>query len=132
MLHGCGSSSQPGEAPALGSSANPIAADPAGKEFRIAGAGKLPRGTALAFRLPDQTPGIVFALQDGSLHALSARCTHAGCIVEWQGDQKDALRCPCHGSRFDASGSPTNGPATKPLAAYRVRIDGDDAVIAAT
>jgi glycine/D-amino acid oxidase-like deaminating enzyme/nitrite reductase/ring-hydroxylating ferredoxin subunit len=50
----------------------------------------------------------------GELHALSARCTHLGCIVAWHGDD-GAWVCPCHGSRFAADGTLVQGPAVADL-----------------
>ncbi|WP_405894032.1 FAD-dependent oxidoreductase [Streptomyces sp. NBC_00104] len=52
--------------------------------------------------------------EDGSLHAVSARCTHLGCLVAFNRAER-AWECPCHGSRFDTEGRIVQGPATKPL-----------------
>jgi glycine/D-amino acid oxidase-like deaminating enzyme/nitrite reductase/ring-hydroxylating ferredoxin subunit len=51
---------------------------------------------------------------DGRLHAVSARCTHLGCLVHFN-DAELAWECPCHGSRFAPDGSVIQGPATHPL-----------------
>ncbi len=44
--------------------------------------------------------------------ALSAICPHLGCIVS---KSERGFNCPCHGSRFDTSGSALSGPAPGPL-----------------
>jgi Rieske Fe-S protein len=36
--------------------------------------------------------------------ALSAACTHMGCIVQWQ-NSDHKFHCPCHGGMFEADGS---------------------------
>ena len=44
--------------------------------------------------------------------AMSMVCTHLGCIVK----ETDAgFSCPCHGSKFDADGNVTGGPAPSAL-----------------
>lgn len=56
----------------------------------------------------------VFRDDAGALHAVSARCTHLGCLVH-SNDAERAWECPCHGSRFAVDGSVLQGPANKPL-----------------
>ncbi|MES2375966.1 MAG: FAD-dependent oxidoreductase [Bacteroidota bacterium] len=51
---------------------------------------------------------------EGTIHALSPVCTHAGCIVNWNGEEK-SWDCPCHGARYDIKGRVLTGPATKNL-----------------
>jgi glycine/D-amino acid oxidase-like deaminating enzyme/nitrite reductase/ring-hydroxylating ferredoxin subunit len=54
--------------------------------------------------------------ESGALHSLSARCTHLGCILNFNTAER-SWDCPCHGSRFDAvDGSVLEGPAVRPLA----------------
>ncbi|MET8771344.1 FAD-dependent oxidoreductase [Streptomyces sp. NPDC004658] len=51
---------------------------------------------------------------EGVLHAVSARCTHLGCLVSFNRAER-AWECPCHGSRFDVDGRVLQGPAVTPL-----------------
>ncbi|WP_432138175.1 FAD-dependent oxidoreductase [Streptomyces sp. bgisy154] len=51
---------------------------------------------------------------DGALHAVSARCTHLGCLVSFNRTER-AWECPCHGSRFAPDGHVLQGPAVQPL-----------------
>ncbi|MEU6665380.1 FAD-dependent oxidoreductase [Streptomyces sp. NPDC046727] len=52
--------------------------------------------------------------EEGALHAVSARCTHLGCLVSFNRAER-AWECPCHGSRFAVDGTVLQGPAVRPL-----------------
>ena len=52
--------------------------------------------------------------EEGVLHAVSAVCTHMGCIVGWNENDR-SWDCPCHGSRFALNGDVIHGPAVTPL-----------------
>lgn len=51
----------------------------------------------------DPTAGLVIAL--------SAACTHMGCLVNWERSDR-LFRCPCHGGVFSAWGMTVTTPAT--------------------
>lgn len=56
----------------------------------------------------------VYRDEDGTAHAVSARCTHLGCLVAFN-EAETAWECPCHGSRFGIDGEVLHGPALRPL-----------------
>jgi len=52
--------------------------------------------------------------ENGNVHKLSDVCPHLGCIVAWNSTEQ-TWDCPCHGSRFSASGQVYQGPANSDL-----------------
>ena len=84
-------------------------------------------GGALYFPQVAAARLFVLRVSDTELRAVSAVCTHAGCVVAWDGD---AFDCPCHGSRFTAAGAVMRGPAGTPLRTYPTTLNGDQLTIA--
>ncbi len=80
----------------------------------------------------DFTPGSIKAvpegqfyiacLDDGNYLALSRTCTHLGCSVPWNENERKFI-CPCHGSSFDLTGSVLTPPAMRPLDYFPTRIE---------
>lgn len=70
----------------------------------------------------DGQPVWVLHLEKGFV-ALSAVCTHKGCILEWERDKK-VLSCPCHMGLFDANGNVLKGLPPRPLPRFRVAVLG--------
>ncbi|MBI2091632.1 MAG: Rieske 2Fe-2S domain-containing protein [Deltaproteobacteria bacterium] len=64
----------------------------------------------------------------GKLRALSAVCTHLGCLVKWVPNE-DVFFCPCHAGKFDVNGANISGPPPVPLAAYNVETANDGRIL---
>jgi len=72
---------------------------------------------------------VVIARDSGGVYAMSAVCTHAGCLIsDAAGTIAEGLRCPCHGSTFNGDGEVTGGPAPVPLQHYAVTIATDGTI----
>ncbi len=68
----------------------------------------------------DHKKTAVYKDEAGQVHAVSAICTHMGCTIGWNADER-TWDCPCHGSRYSIEGKVLRGPAKKDL--ERVEID---------
>jgi cytochrome b6-f complex iron-sulfur subunit len=92
--------------------------------YRIGRPEEIPIGMLLA--LPDQK---LFVVRDArGFYALSAVCTHLGCLTRYEADQQ-RIFCPCHGSRFGTDGEVTVGPAVKPLPRLLLTLDRGEIVV---
>lgn len=65
---------------------------------------------------------IVARTSSGGFLAFSQYCTHAGCTVNFDG--VNAFDCYCHGSVFNSSGNPVQGPAPSALTKYKTLLTG--------
>ncbi|MEE1785295.1 Rieske (2Fe-2S) protein [Streptomyces sp. SP17BM10] len=107
-LTGCGSS-----AGSSGSGAAPKG------PVDLGPASAVPEGGGKVFR---EQKIVVTQPTAGQYKAFSAKCTHAGCIVDQVKNQQ--IQCPCHGSKFAiADGAVADGPAPSPLPAYTVTVE---------
>jgi Rieske Fe-S protein len=73
---------------------------------------------------------LVLTRDGDAVRCFSAVCTHEGCLVA--GVQDGEIRCPCHGSAFDAAtGAVVHGPATEPLEPEEIEITDEGEVLRA-
>jgi cytochrome b6-f complex iron-sulfur subunit len=86
--------------------------------FRAGSALDYPEGTV---RFNKEQKAYVIGGPTG-VYALSAVCTHLGCITRFRSDES-VIACPCHGSRFDLEGNVIHGPAPRPLPWLEVRAE---------
>ena len=57
-------------------------------------------------------------------YAVSAVCTHLGCVTQWKPDS-ETIACPCHGSKFKPEGAKIEGPAPRPLPHFAISLTAD-------
>ena len=69
--------------------------------------------------------------EDGSLAAVSPRCTHLGCFVSWNRAER-TWDCPCHGSRYLPDGTLIQGPAVDDLTSRQVPASADSSTLTRT
>jgi cytochrome b6-f complex iron-sulfur subunit len=93
-----------------------------GGRVAVASTADLPPGKGEVYSVNNK-PVILVNAPDG-YKALSATCTHLGCIVFWN-EQRQVIACPCHEAYFNTNGVVISGPPPEPLAVYRVQVEGD-------
>ncbi|MEA2684066.1 MAG: hypothetical protein QOK05_2394 [Chloroflexota bacterium] len=93
----------------------------AGRWTPVVSVGSLPEGRAMRFS-SGAVEGFVVN-SGGHLLAMSAVCTHMGCILRFNQPAR-SLDCPCHGASFDLTGSPMNGGYLDSLPRLATRVSG--------
>jgi Rieske Fe-S protein len=74
---------------------------------------ELPAGQGAVAKI-DGTAVAAYRTPGGELKLYAAACTHAGCVVRWNGFER-CWDCPCHGSQFSTDGEVLQGPAHRAL-----------------
>jgi len=92
------------------------------QRFKIAEGNQYPLNT---FTYIAERKIFVYRDHEG-IRAISAVCTHLGCIIE---KSEEGFRCPCHGSRFNELGEVLSGAATKDLPWFSLRKAMDGRII---
>jgi Rieske Fe-S protein len=81
----------------------------------------VPPGSALRTTL-GEGPIIVLNV-GGEVRAFEATCTHEGCPLGWNPQQR-LIRCPCHGGAYDVMGHVVEGPPPAPLPRLDAEVAG--------
>ncbi|WP_089157127.1 Rieske (2Fe-2S) protein [Micromonospora sp. NBS 11-29] len=132
VLAGCGDDdASPGSAPTSGGPPGATATGDAGGGNRdssgpLARTTDIPVGGGAIFA----SQGVVITQPEaGQFKAFDPICTHQRCPVS--NVDGGTINCTCHNSRFSITdGSVKDGPATKPLAAKQIKVDGDQITLA--
>ena len=91
-----------------------------GAQKLVFAATDLPEGEAKFFEYAGSS-AVLVTTKTGDVVALSAVCTHLGCIVQWEKDKQNFV-CPCHAGQFAADGTVVSGPPPRPLAKIPVAV----------
>ncbi|MBI4542834.1 MAG: non-heme iron oxygenase ferredoxin subunit [Gemmatimonadetes bacterium] len=96
-----------------------------GELIRVASVGEIPPG---ACRHVDAAGRAVALFNvDGTIYAIGGECTHKGGFLGEGELDGSVVTCPLHGAQFDVTtGRVVGPPASTPVPAYRVVVDGED------
>ncbi len=61
---------------------------------------------------------------EGDPLAFLSVCSHLGCSVNWNGEEK-RFECPCHGGVYDQQGKVVDGPPPRPLTRLETKVEGE-------
>jgi Rieske Fe-S protein len=84
-------------------------------------------GGSAVVAVKDGFPVAVVRTGEATAVALSATCTHAACILDWDAGG-NRLHCNCHDANFDLGGTVLSGPTQTPLPVYAAETT-DEAIV---
>jgi nitrite reductase/ring-hydroxylating ferredoxin subunit len=87
----------------------------------VAGTALASNGGAAIVTTPNFGQVLVVRQDAATVSVLTATCTHQQCTIT--GFEGGTFECPCHGSRFSATGTVVRGPATANLRRFTASID---------
>ena len=88
------------------------------RKYKLGEPSEFPVGTAVKMSKEN-----IFLFRDEKgFYALTAVCTHLGCIIA---QTEDGFACPCHGSLFSKDGKVVGGPAPRSLPWLKMSITPD-------
>lgn len=88
------------------------------RRYKLGTPEEFPVGTAVKM----DKENLFLLRDDEGFYAITAVCTHLGCIIA---KVDDGFACPCHGSRFSADGRVVGGPAPRGLPWLKVSLTPD-------
>ena len=94
---------------------------------RVASLAEVPAGTVIEVDAEGQ--GVCLVNCEGEVYAIANNCSHRDFpLSEGEVDEDDCtITCEWHGAIFDLrTGAPRSLPATRPVAVYACRVDGDE------
>lgn len=97
---------------------------------RVCAKGELAPGMMVRVDV-DGTP-VMVCNAEGEIHAIADTCSHEESSLSEGFLDDHVVECAKHGAQFDVrTGKNLSLPATKPVPAYRVRVEGDDIYVEA-
>ena len=99
-------------------------------DVRVCSVDDVAAGTAARFDVDDHRLCVVNI--EGAFYVIGDECSHEDYSLAegdvWEDERE--IECPKHGSTFSlTTGEPQTLPATRPVAVYPVRVDGDDVMV---
>lgn len=102
----------------------PATSDLGSDEVVAAHVGDLKPNSGKIFRFGNR-PGLLILTASGEYRAMSAKCTHLSCTVQYRPDLH-VVWCACHNGKYNLDGRNISGPPPRPLEAFEVQVRGEE------